>query len=139
MAIRSKEMAGKLDGREYGEEITKEEEQLAKENKLVVAFGASDDLMIFKGAIDDEISCYGVEKAYIDNGKVLENECLDHECPYFEETKEQAKRITASYEGDNNENGYAWQYQTDIPHETFDVLFEGKPYCKGIVFSLDDL
>ena len=40
------ELAATLNGREYNHEITKEEEAEARENGLVVIFGASDDLDI---------------------------------------------------------------------------------------------
>ena len=34
---------------------------------------------------------------------------------------------------------YAWIYRTEIPHACFDILENGEKYCKGIVFSLNDL
>lgn len=48
-----------LDGREYLSEITKDEEQQAKELGFVVVFGQSDGLMELRGAIYDEACCYG--------------------------------------------------------------------------------
>ena len=33
----------------------------------------------------------------------------------------------------------SWSYLTDIPHKTFDIMEDGEIYCRGIVFSLDDL
>lgn len=47
-----------LNGREYGDEITREEEAMAKAHGLVVVFGYSDDNMEFCGAITDEVGCY---------------------------------------------------------------------------------
>lgn len=32
-----------------------------------------------------------------------------------------------------------WTYETNIPHETFDVIRDGRVYCKGIVFSIDNV
>lgn len=61
------EFAKMLDGRTYGNEITKEEQKLAKDLGFVVVFGASDDLMEFRGAIADEFGCY-------DGGTVCLNE-----------------------------------------------------------------
>ena len=52
-----KEFANKLNGRTYLNEITKEEEKIAKELGYVIVFGYSDDNTEFKGAIDDEIDC----------------------------------------------------------------------------------
>ena len=40
----AKELAELLNGREYGNEITSDEEKLAKESGLVVVFGYSDDM-----------------------------------------------------------------------------------------------
>ena len=48
------ELAELLNGRQYREEITSDEEKIAYENGLIVIFGASDDLTIFKGIIDTE-------------------------------------------------------------------------------------
>ena len=42
---------------EYRYELTKEQEKEAKELGLVVVFGASDDLMEFRGALDEEFGC----------------------------------------------------------------------------------
>ena len=33
----------------------------------------------------------------------------------------------------------AWTYRTDIPHETFMIYEDGEPYCRGIVFNIDDV
>jgi hypothetical protein len=32
-----------------------------------------------------------------------------------------------------------WTYKTDIPHETFEIYDNGKLYCRGIVFSVDEV
>ena len=43
-----------LNGRSYRNEITSSEEKLAKENNLVVVYGASDDLVELAGAMSEE-------------------------------------------------------------------------------------
>jgi hypothetical protein len=48
------EWANLLDGREYGEELTKEESERAKKEEVAVAFGASDDLLEVYGAHNEE-------------------------------------------------------------------------------------
>ena len=45
-----------LNGREYGDEISTTEEQVAKENKLLVVFGYSDDCVELRGVVDEEFS-----------------------------------------------------------------------------------
>ncbi len=37
------------------------------------------------------------------------------------------------------EPGYSWTFRTDIPHATFEVVEDGEPYCRGIVFALADV
>lgn len=121
------DFAKKLNGREYGNEITKEEIKEAKENGLVVVYGASDDLMEFAGAIDEEVSC--------DTGG------------YFRVTSKKLKvkkgdvtsknKIYADW--DNRQKGASWCYDTEIHHSTFNIYEDGELYCIGIVFSIHDL
>ena len=126
----TKEIAAILDGMEYGDDL-----RYAKENGAVIVFGASDDLMEFKGAITDELAIYGDEFAYLNKDGLLKNKCDNAECPYFIEKRLQAKSIAAVWDC----GGYSWMYTTEIPHETFEVLEEGEKYCRGIVFSMEDV
>lgn len=54
----SKELAALLDGNQYGNEITKEQEMLALDHDLVVVFGYSDDDVELRGEINDEVGAY---------------------------------------------------------------------------------
>ncbi|KZL88683.1 hypothetical protein [Clostridium magnum] len=127
-----KEFANLLSGRQYGKEITKEEEQLAKEFGFVVVFGYSDDVVIFEGAISDEAGCYEGREIYIDSNGIFEGcEC---ECKYSILAKEKAKAIEAIWGKE-----YSWEYKTSIPHETFEIFEDGEKYCRGIVFDIKDL
>jgi len=136
--MNAKELAQELNGRDRARqaEISEKEQQLAKEKNLVVVFGASDDLMEFRGAIEDEFDCYNGGTAYINKKGLLENECDDEDCPYFAKKQKQASQIEAVWDEDSD---FVWSYRTDIPHETFEIFEEGENYCKGIVFSLDDI
>lgn len=51
-------LATQLNGRSYRNEIEKEEEEIAKDSGLIVIFGASDDLIEFRGVIYDEIDAW---------------------------------------------------------------------------------
>ncbi len=137
----AKTLAMLLTGREYGKEIDRTEEHQAKAAGLVVAFGASDDLLELRGAIHDEYGTYEGGKVRIDREGVI---------PGFHEIdrddKEELRRffkrenggaeIEAAWEG---EPGYSWIINTSIPHETFEIAEDGEPYCRGIVFALADL
>lgn len=122
-----------LNGRQYRKENIKEFIDLAKENNLVIVFGASDDLMEFRGAIYDEFDCYGGGTAYLTKiGVMQECEC---DCIYYQN----AKKNAVSIEAIAGECEYFWTYKTDLPHETFEIFEDDEKYCKGIVFSIDDL
>ncbi len=60
--MNAKQLAAQLNGREYGSEITKEEEAAAKKAGLVVVYGASDDLVELRGAIEEEVGAYDMLK-----------------------------------------------------------------------------
>lgn len=97
---------------QYRKELSLMASAVAEENGLVVVFGASDDLCEIRGAEDDEIDCFDGGEATIAGAKVKINWCKD---------------------------GYSWTYDTDIPHECFDVYKDGEKYCRGIVFSISDV
>lgn len=130
-----KEIAEILDGREYGEEVKPMDLKYARDNGDVIVFGASDDLMEFRGAIVDEVGVYDGDKVYIDKDGVIRNKCDYPFCPYFKEKQKHTRHIIAVWDS----GGYLWSYITDIPHEAFDILEEGKKYCRGIVFSVDSV
>lgn len=139
-------LAERIHGREYGSEITKDEEAIAKYAGLVVVFGASDDLMEFRGAIHDELGAYEGTTAYLTGEGLLQNECNDDDCPHFKKLKENAATIKAvwndSGEGftwEQDGGGFTWTYETSIPHATFEIHDGDEKYCRGIVFSLKDV
>lgn len=130
------EAAASLTGREYPLRIDKDLAAELKAAGLVVVFGASDDLMEFRGAIIDEVGCYNGGTAYLTEDGLLTNDCSNDGCPYFAKLKKLAPRIEALW---CQEGMYSWTYRTKIPHVTFEMLEGGKPYCRGIVFALADV
>lgn len=138
--MNAKELASAVTGREYIFDLTPDEAKQAKAAGLVVVFGASDDLIEFRGAIFDEGGCYGGRTIIFDAKGVLPSwdDASDSEESaedYFKR-KAKARTIEALWA---KEPGYSWTYRTDIPHETFEVVEDGEPYCRGIVFSLSDM
>lgn len=124
----AKELANKLDGRTYGDTF-KDVLQEAKENGLVIVTGASDDLMEFQGAIEDEGGCFEGGKVYFDKDGVSQD------------GTPRANVIEAVWNDGMNRSGLwaLWTYKTEIPCEKFDIWEEGDVYCVGLVFSIEDL
>jgi hypothetical protein len=131
-----KELAQKLNGREIGNEISQQEHLDAAKACLVVVYGASDDLMEFRGAIYDEVSCSDGGTAYLDKAGLLQRECEDENCPHEERKQEECKTIEAVW---CDADGAPWTYKTKIPHEKFDIFEDGELFCVGIVFHIEDL
>lgn len=133
--MNAQELADKLTGREYRDEITPAEEQEAKSAGLVIVFGASDDLMEFRGAVNDEIGAWEGATAFFTKDGLLVNECDNEDCPFFGRLMQRAVTVDAKWDTE----GYSWVYDTDIPHATFEILEDGDKYCRGIVFALSDI
>lgn len=134
--MNKEQLAAQLDGREYGNEITDDEEAQAKAAGLVVVFGYSDDNMELRGSIYDELGCYNGGTAYLDKHGLIQSDCDQGEdCPYFKRAQAGAATINAEW----GKDGYSWTYKTDIPHATFEIVEDGEKFCRGIVFSLADV
>jgi len=131
-----------LTGREYTKEINSRIIGRIHGTGLVIVFGASDDLMKFRGAIYNEVGCSNGGKAYLNSNGLLENRCSADDCPYFADQKKRAMTIEALWCA---EPGISWTYKTDIPHSTFIIVpaiqirKDGEVYCRGIVFNLADV
>lgn len=133
------ELAATLNGREYTEEITDAEADNAKTAGLVVVFGASDDLMEFRGAIYDEQGAYNGGTALVDaNGLLPEREQIDDDekLEDFFKRRKTAHKIEALW---CKEAGYSWTFKTKIPHASFEVVEGAEKYCRGIIFALKDV
>jgi len=107
-----KQAAQSLDGSEYGREGSRELFAVMKAAGLVAVFGASDDLMEFRGAINDEVGAYDGGTAYLTSDGLLVNECDNDACPYFARMKETAAMVTMA----RNFN---------IPPDVLDLLVNG--------------
>ena len=108
---------------------------------LVIVHGASDDLLVFQGAIEDEAGCLNGSLVRLDaKGPLPDFENLDADDKA--EMRDYFKRETGAVAIQAlwaAEPGYSWTYKTAISHETFEVTEDGAPYCRGIVFALTDL
>lgn len=121
-----KEFAQTLNNRQYGyPQFTKEELEIAKENGFVIVYGASDDLIEFEGAIQDEGSCFDGGTVWFNRERVTDGPITTAE-----------KSIEALW---CKEDDITWTYKTDIPHETFMIYEDDEKYCRGIVFDIEDV
>ena len=126
-----------LNGIEYPVRIQSNILKSAKESGLVIVYGASDDLIEFAGAFNDEAGVNNGGVVEIDKQGIIEDFGeVEHEveaCQKWIARHAKAHEIEALW---CKEPGYSWTYKTDIPHETFEVMEDGKHYCRGIVFMI---
>jgi hypothetical protein len=138
-------LAARLTGREYRHEISGPEEAEAKAAGLVVVFGASDDLVELRGAIDDEIGASdGVTLRICPEGLLPEWPHESDEGWSEDEAEDYFRRKALGFreleaEWAPSDPNCSWAYRTEIPHETFDVIEDGELYCRGIIFALSDV
>lgn len=135
------ELANMMTGRQYLNEITRQEVSNAEASGLVVVYGQSDDCVEFAGAINDEASAYGGCTILIDQKGLLEHWSSASEsesaAAEFLARKPNAKSIKAVW----CEKGqpFGWTFKTDIPHCTFAIFDGADMYCKGIIFEHKEL
>ena len=149
MIITAKELAARLNGREYGSEVNAQDNIDAKESGLIVVYGYSDDNVEIEGAIREEIGAYeGTTFVLAASGPLsanLQSEIRDmDDMPEDAFLREVAAKIAGHQYGKKvkaiyGKGDYTWQFETNIPHETFDIMEDGDKFCRGMVISLNDL
>lgn len=142
--ITKEQMAALLNGRKYGDEMTRAEHEVAKRSGLVVVFGYSDDCIEVRGAWgEDEFGAYngGMWKVG-PNGVRKDWDEIDHDDEEESETYFSLKSTafaTLKAIWSPKELNCSWVYELNAPHVTFDIMEDGELYCRGIVFAVVDL
>ena len=144
------QLAELLNGNEYRDEMTKEQEQAAKQNNLLVLFGASDDLLEMRGAIRDEVGAYdGGEYALALDGELYADG--EEENTYHTAIGNEVLPISDECDNDDNprliraewcpddQPALSWRISSNIPYASFTIKEDGEPYCEGIIIDIDDI
>jgi hypothetical protein len=137
-----KEWAEKLNGCEYRQEVTRNDCDQLKSDGVIIACGASDDLLDFSGALYDEIGAWdGVEVRISSREKGSAFIFDENENRYTAEfNKSQIKNMqTIKAIWSPKDIEASWKIETKIPHETFDIMEDGELYCRGIAFHVDSI
>ena len=142
-----KELADALNGVEYSTVALLHGDllmQRAKEAGLVIAYGYSDDLLEFDGAIYDEAGAPDTVVLIDTEGLLPSFEAAredEEDCRRYFERKLNAREIEAiwRHRPSGEMDDPPWILKTDIPHESFMIVEEGEPFSRGIVFSLSSL
>ena len=140
-------MAEMLNGRNYGYEITEEQEEIAKDAGLVIVFSYTDDWIELRWAIND----YGISPNnkifFIDkkDKEIIKN--LEH---YTAGKNNLFKTIAKEYFEKNcieleMMTKRDWEYflnyklKSNTEVATFDIMEGWKKICEWIIFNINDL
>lgn len=139
-AITREQLAERLTGRDYGEEMTEEEELLAAESGLIVIYGASDDLIEFRGAINDEIGAFEGRTLYLYRGGII-NDPDTEDCVKCRQRLVEARKAADRVQAKRGSDGYSWFI---VPHpplkfSPFTIWDDGLKYCRGVVIEAAEL
>ena len=149
--METKRLAEIWNGREYGEEITKEQIDVAKASWLIVIFGASDDTVIIKGAIDEEMwvsdeenTIYNFTKDWklvldYDNlfeGELDQSDINSNTLDILSDFYKEFIKTTSEFVAEFDKNWYSWFITTENEHSTFDIMEDWEKFCRGIVLKL---
>ena len=143
-----KEWAEKLNGREYGNELSYEEGKQLEEDGIVAVFGYSDDNMELEGAFRDELSAYVDTIYYWTGNGFVSNNRINEFLDYIDDEYREFYPLLKPLFENNTERSYIrsipgddcqFIYETNIPCEWFNVMEDGELYCKGFVFNKSDL
>lgn len=133
--MNTKEWAERLNGRQYGKEMTGAEEKQAEADGVVIVFGQSDDLIEFRGVIDDEDGAYegGIYK-------ITPTKDFVRVTKHSADMHRALPDVRAIWSPSIGDDGpwTSWEITSTIPHETFDIMEDGEIYCRGIVFAWAD-
>ena len=129
------EFARRLNGREYRDEMTFAEEAHAKAERLLIVFGASDDLTEFRGIIHDEAGAYNSTRHLIIGNpgkwKIWENTGARQRKP--------RGAVTINAEWCPKEPNASWLISPSVQFAPFDIMEDGELYCRGAVIDEADL
>lgn len=144
------QLAELINGNEYRDEMTKEQEQAAKQNNLLVLFGASDDLLEMRGAIHDEVGAYdGGEYVLVLAGELYAD--AEEENTYHKAIGHEVIPMSDEYDNDDNPRliraewcpedypELSWRIFSNTPCALFTIKYNGNPCSEGIVIDLDEV
>jgi hypothetical protein len=132
------EVAASLDGREYKDEVRRGEQLAWRNAGIVVAYGASDDLLELNGAIEDEFGAWNGTTVFLcaDGAEDESNISVD---------PRGLPMLTAEWCPSGVEGSPAWVVSIKSPDDTtirsapFKIYEDGELFGIGVVFRVSDL
>lgn len=139
-----KEFAQQFNDSQYPFRLPKQDIQSFKDNRCVVVYGASDDIVKCEGFVGDEAGAYDGGIAYLSSKGFLP---IDESGNLSDsiETIEEARKIVQDFDSAIKieafwaSSEYSWQYKihnSDVEYAEFDILDDDEKYCRAIVLRM---
>jgi hypothetical protein len=128
--VSTQELASLLNGFDADDRFTRSVVKLAKDSGLIIISALGNDTVILSGAVTDEFDLLHGGQIFISNDN---NECMPYTKNNADKTR---KQIEVFWE---EHSYYKWKFLTLIKHSTYDLKKGGKPFCKGIIFSVTSI
>ena len=132
--------ADRISGQEYPLRDSNLDIEYAKANNLVIVFGNSDDLLEFRGAIDESINAFpDGALAYISNGKAISESELIQDQKVLQKYGFLTTLPPLSVEAIWDPEGIdaMWLIKVmGVESASFTVMEDGSVFCHGAVFQL---
>lgn len=130
MKITADELAKQLNGFDVNDSFTKGVINLAKNSNLVIVSAIGDDTIIFSGSLKDEFDL-------LHGGQIFMAKEGDEYIPYLRQSQDKSRKVIEVFW--DRHSLFKWKFLTLIKHVTYDIRKDGKSFCKGIIFSLNDI
>lgn len=130
MKITADELAKQLNGFDVNDSFTKAVINLAKNSNLVIVSAIGDDTIIFSGSLKDEFDLLHGGQIFMAKEY---NECI----PYTKQSKDKTRKVIEVFW--DKHAVFKWKFLTLIKHSTYDIKKDGRSFCKGIIFNLNDI
>lgn len=128
--ITAEELALSLNQHNLEEGFTKYIVNLARNSNLVIVSAIGDDTIVFSGALKDEFDL-------LHGGQIfVAKDNLEHILYTRQNEQKTRKKIEVFWD---KHNSFKWKFLTLIKHSTYDLKKNGKNFCKGFVFNLNDI
>ncbi len=128
--VTAEELASKLNGFDIEVKFTRNVIKLAKDSDLIIVSAIGDDTIRFSGALTDEFDLRHGGQIFMDKEG---NEYI----PYLRQNQNNTRKIIKVFW--DGKSLFRWKFLTLIKHVTYDLKREGKCFCKGIIFNINDI
>lgn len=148
-------MAVKLNGREYGQEVSAELSKAAEAVGLIIIYGASYDLLEFDGAVAEELAAHGGKIVKFGRGAEILEAVDDDERETLERHHGLASTLKRYADAPGiqilwDTMGYSWVIEPfppltssnpgiSLPFAPFDIWEHGTKFCRGVVIDKADI